>query len=188
MTNIFKSFAKLLFVFTLCLGLVHAQSIHPNKTEKIELLLGINKEVQLDFAAHARNGINISNEAVVNYQYIPNKRELVFIPKKPGVSSVTVRNHVGDIKARYQIRVIANDNARIVQELKELLGDIEGIKITIKGGSVVIGGKIVLASDMGRINQVLRVKYKNQGILNFVEQSPHTQRYIGKKMQKEIQD
>jgi len=178
---------RLIIIFLLTSHFVHAQNIDPNKVKKIDLFLGINKEVQLDFAADPRNGITVANETVVGYQYIQNKKEIVLIPKKAGNSSITVRNLVGDIRARYQVNVTANDQSKIVQELKELLGDIEGLEIGIMGGSVYIGGKIVVPSSIGRITLVLREKFSDSKILNFVELSPQSQLLVAKKMQDEIQ-
>ena len=65
---------------------VFAQNIDPSKIKNINLFLGINKELQLDFAADPRQGITIANETVVGYQYIQNKKEIVLIPKKAGTS------------------------------------------------------------------------------------------------------
>jgi len=178
---------RLLIIIFLSFNSVFAQNIDESKTKNINLFLGINKEIQLDFAADPRNGISIANEAVVGFQYIQNKKEIVLIPKKAGNSNITVRNLVGDIRARYKIKVTANDQSIIVQKLKELLGDIEGLEIGIIGGSVFVGGQIVVPSAIGRITLVLREKFRDSKILNFVELSPQSQLLVAKKMQDEIQ-
>ena len=61
----------------------------------------------------------------------------------------------GDIKARYLIKVNATDQSKVVKQIKELLGDIEGLEIGIKGDLVYVGGQIVVPSDIGRVVVIL---------------------------------
>ncbi|MCZ7391622.1 hypothetical protein, partial [Klebsiella pneumoniae] len=69
--------------------------------------------------------------------------------------------------------------------LKELLGDIEGLEIGLKGDTVFVGGQIVVPSDIGRVVVILD-KYPD--VLRLVELSPQTQIVIAKRMQDEIQN
>ena len=68
-------------------------------------------------------------------------------------------------------------------ELKEYLGDIEGVEIGIKGKNVYVGGKIVVPADMGMVNIVLK-GYPD--VLNFVELSHQTQLKVAEKMEVEL--
>lgn len=157
-----------------------------NKTEvapkELEIILGIFKIVKLDFVPSTK--IQVENESILNYQLIPSKREITFKGVKPGKTSVIIRNTVGDIKARYQITVTQNNNSKVVQKLKDFLGDIEGLEIGIKGDTVYAGGKIFNPSDIGRIVIILD---KFPDVIRLVELSPLTQNIIAKKMQEEIQ-
>jgi pilus assembly protein CpaC len=152
--------------------------------QQIDIVLGIDKIVKLDFVAHSK--LQVGNQTLVGYTLIPQKKEITFKGLRPGRTSVTVRNTVGDIKARFLLNITASDLSNLVLELKEFLGDIEGLEIGIKGDSVYLGGQIVVPSDYGMINLVLK-KYGDKGILDMVELSPQTQRMVAQKMQEEIQ-
>jgi pilus assembly protein CpaC len=162
--------------------LVHGQSGKEITPQEVEVVLGIDKIVRLDFAPDSK--VQIGNSALLDFQLIPQKREITFKGKKTGKTSVTIRNSVGDIKASYLVSITASDQSRKVQELKEFLGDIEGIEIGIKGKTVFVGGKIVVPSDIGIVRVVLD-KYSD--VMNLVELSPQTQSLIARKMQDEIQ-
>lgn len=159
-----------------------AQDIPEDKEKIIEVVLGIDKIEKLDFAPDTK--IQVGNDSILTYQLIPQKRQITFKGMKPGKTSVIIRNTVGDIKARYLINITANDQSKVVQELKEFLGDVEGLEIGIKGNTVYVGGYIVVPGDIGKVVVVLE-KYPD--VIRLVELSPQTQRVIAKKMQEEIQ-
>jgi len=172
----------LLITFLLSFSL-WAQSGSGGPPEKnIEVVLGIDSIEKLDFAPSTK--VQIGNESILTYQLIPSKRELTFKGLKPGKTSVTVRNTVGDIKARYLVTVTASDQSKVVRELKDFLGDVEGLDIGVKGDYVYVGGKIVVPADIGKVVVILD-KYPD--VIRLVELSPQTQRIIAKKMQDEIQ-
>lgn len=148
----------------------------------IDVVLGIDHIEKLDFAPSTK--VQVGNDSILNYQLIPQKREITFKGRKPGKTSVTIRNTVGDIKAKYLLNITANDQSTVVQKLKEFLGDVEGLEIGVKGDLVYVGGNIVVPNDIGRVVTILE-KYPD--VLSLVELSPQTQRVIAKKMQEEIQ-
>ncbi len=154
---------------------------NPSETQ-IEVVVGIDKVIRLDFNPSAK--VQIGNESVLTYELIPVKKEITFKGVKPGRTSVILRNNIGDIKARYFVTITANDLSKIVQELREYLGGIEGIKIGIKGNKVFVGGQIIVPEDIGKVVIILD-KYPD--VLRLVELSPMTQQVIARKMQSEIQ-
>ena len=97
---------------------------------------------------------------------------------------MNVRDSAGDIRARFLVKVTASDQSKVVVQLKDLLSDVEGLEIGIKGDSVYVGGQIVVPSDIGRVVVILD-KYPD--VLRLVELSPRTQLIIARKMQEEIQ-
>jgi len=153
------------------------------KEKELEVVLGIDYIEKLTFAPNPK-GIFIGNEAILTYSVAPQKRELILKGLKVGKSSVVVRDNSGDIKAKYTINVSSNNLSKVVQELKEFLGDVEGLEIGIKGNYVYVGGQIVVPTDIGRIAVVLE---KFPEVVRLVELSTQTQRVIAKKMQEEIQ-
>ena len=76
---------------------VFAQPAAGPPEKNIEVVLGIDSIEKLDFAPSTK--VQVGNESILTYQLIPSKRELTFKGLKPGKTSVTVRNTVGDIKA-----------------------------------------------------------------------------------------
>lgn len=159
-----------------------AQEDQKPKKIEIEVVLGLDKVKKLDFVPSPK--IQVGNEAILSYILIPQKREIVFRGLRPGITSVTVRNTLGDSKIEYKVRVTASDNSKVVRELRELIGDVEGLKIGIKGNVVYVGGQLVVPNDIGRIVVVLE-KYPD--VMRLMELSPQTQRIIARKMQEEIQ-
>ena len=159
-----------------------AQEEVPEK--KIEVVLGIDKLQKLDFTPSTK--VQVGNENLLTHTLIPSKREIVLKGLKPGNTSMTIRNTVGDVKARYLVTITATDQSKLVNELKEFLGDVEGLEVGIKGDSVYIGGQIVVPADIGKVVVVL-AKEKFADVLRLVELSPQTQRVIARKMQEEIQ-
>jgi len=178
-----KLVQKIFFFFCVFISLneISAQDIPEDKKKEIEIILGIDKVERLDFNPSTK--IQIGNESILNYQIVPQKKELIFKGLKPGQTSVIVRDAVGDIKSRYLVTITENDNSKTVQELKEFLGDIEGIEIGIKGNQVYVGGEIVVPDQIGKINTVLRNYEK---VVPLVELAPQSQVVVAQKMQDEI--
>jgi pilus assembly protein CpaC len=84
------------------------------------------------------------------------------------------------------VNVISNDLSKTVMKLREFFTSIEGVKVGIKGGSVVVEGEIVVPADIGRIKVILsREEFKD--VIALIELSPQTQRIVARKMQDEIQ-
>lgn len=158
----------------------HGQEGVPEKN--IDVVLGIDKIQKLDFAPSTK--IQVGNESILSYQLIPQKREIILKGVKAGKTSMIIRNTVGDIKARYLVRITADSQSKTIAEIKEFLGDIEGLEINIKGGKVVVEGQLVVPSDIGRISIILD-RYPD--VIRLIELSPQSQRVIASKMQEEIQ-
>jgi pilus assembly protein CpaC len=176
----------LLFLFIL-LGSVNvfSQEESTEKTEKlieVEVPMSIEKIIKLDFVPNTL--IKVANETLVNYQVSQTKKEVMLVGQKPGETTMTLRDLTGDVKARYLIKITSSDQTKVVGQLKDLLKDVEGLEIGIRGDKVFVGGLIVVPSDIGRVVVVLD-SYPD--VLRLVELSPHTQVIIAKKMQDEMQ-
>lgn len=177
--------ARLLILLSLLMTPVFAQDEKVPEKD-VDVVLGIDKIEKYDFAVD-RN-VLVGNSSILEYVLVPAKREIILKGVKPGKTTVSLRNSVGDLKQVYVVNVTANDLSTVVQELRspKMLGDVEGLEIGIAGDNVFVGGKIVVPGDIGRVVIVLdKEKYKD--VLRLVELSPHTQRVIARKMQEEIQ-
>ena len=179
-----KIYSLIFFLALSFLSNVWAQEeVDPNESLKeVEIVVGLEKIITLDFVPNSI--IKIANENLVSYQLAPQKKQVLLTGVKAGDTTLTIRDLAGDIKARYLLKVTASDQSKVVVQLKELLGDVEGLQIGIKGDSVYVGGQIVVPSDIGRVVVILE-KYPD--VLRLVELSPQTQLVIAKKMQEEMQ-
>jgi pilus assembly protein CpaC len=143
--------------------------------------MGIDVVEKIDFDYSTK--VAIGNEQLLKLVLIPQKREIVFKGLKPGRTTVTIRDNLGDIRLRYTAVITATGKSNVVSELRELIGDVEGLDIGIKGGKVFVGGEIVVPDDIGRVSQVL-VNYPE--VLKLFELSPQTQRVIARRMTDEL--
>lgn len=173
---------KSLFIFGLFLSLsCFAQETAPVEETPLEVAIGIDELVTFDYKFNTK--ILIGDESKLKLILSPAKQEITFRGVKPGKTSVTIRDSAGDIRDKYIVTVTSDGKSNIVRELRDLLGDIEGIEVGIKGGKVVLEGAIVVPGDIGRIATVLAAYPE---VMPLVEMSNQTQRIIARKMQEEI--
>lgn len=180
--------ARYLIIFTIALSMnLFAQEDSDKVPEKdIDVVLGIDKIEKYDFAVDRK--VEIGNASFLDYTLVPSKREIILKGLKPGKTTVSLRNTVGDLKIVYVVNITANDLSNIVKELRDpkMLGEVEGLEVGIAGDNVYVGGKIIVPGDIGRVVVILE-KDKYKDVMRLVELSPHTQRVIARKMQEEIQ-
>lgn len=163
-----------------------AQTPAPPKgqEEEVEVVIGISKILQMDFIP---GNIQVSSDQILRYTLVPAKRELVLIGLKPGKTDIIVRDQAtGDIKKRYLVNVTETGKSKLLQELREFVGDVEGLEIGLINDQVYVGGQIVVPGDIGRVVTILETD-KFREVLMLVELSPQTQLIISRKMQEEIQ-
>lgn len=180
----YRNLITFLILFATLLNPVLAQDAADDNQKQIEVVVGLDKIEKLDFAPDAQRGVQIGNESLVQVTLIPVKKEVTFRGLKAGKTSVILRDSLGDVKANYLINVTMNDQSKVIKELRELLGDVEGLEIGLKGESVYVGGFIVVPSDIGKVTVVLE-KYPD--VMRLMELSPLTKKQIAQKMQDEIQ-
>lgn len=149
------------FVLVLILSLISslawgqgaASSGAASQDKDIEVAVGIDEIQKIDFDYSPK--VLIGNESLLKLTLIPQKKEIIFKGIKPGRTNVTIRDNVGDVRLIYNVMVTASGKSNIVSELRELIGDVEGLDITIKGGKVLVSGEIVVPDDIGRVSKVL---------------------------------
>jgi pilus assembly protein CpaC len=157
-------------------------SQEPPKTQDIEVELGIDKNIKLDFTPDTKP--QVGDETILTFQLIPQRREITLKGLKAGTTSLIIRDTAGEPKAEYRVKITASDQSKIVQKLKELIGDVEGLEIGVKADEVYVGGQIIVPGDIGRVVVVLE-KFPN--VMRLIELAPQAQLIIAKKMQEEIQ-
>lgn len=144
--------------------------------ENVEVILGIDKILNINFNPLTR--ADVADQSVVGITFIPQKNEITLKGKKPGRSSILIRDRQGNLRIKYLVNVTATEKSKVLRELQELLGDVEGLKIGLKGNKVFVGGKILVPGDIGKVVVILQ-DYKD--VLNLVEVSPQTYQIIAQK-------
>ncbi len=153
----------------------------PVVEKELEVAMGIDAIEKVDFDFNPK--MTIGNEALLRLLLVPQKREIIVKGLKPGKTTILIRDNLGDVRLKYTIAVTASGKSNVVAELRELIGDVEGLDIGIKGGKVFVGGEIVVPDDIGRVSKVL-ASYPE--VLTIIELSPQTQRIIARKMSDEL--
>ena len=154
------------------------------QTEQIDVAVGLDKVLELSFDFSAQ--MNLGDPSLLRVEPDLRRKRITLIGLKPGNTSLTIRDSVGDEKFRYIINVTSDDLSKTVGELRDLIGDVEGIEIGIKGGKVFVGGEIVVPNDIKRVAAVLET-FSGANILRLIDMSPQTQVLIAKEMQEELQ-
>ncbi len=183
-----KRYLLIFFIFCLFAPYIGAQdnatpaSNTSTVAEKeLEVAMGIDAIEKVDFDYNTK--VTIGNEALLKLILVPQKREIIFKGLKPGRTTVLIRDNLGDVKLRYTVVITATGKSNVVSELRDLIGDVEGLEIGIRGGKVFVGGEIVVPDDIGRVSKVL-ASYPE--VLTIIELSPQTQRIIARKMSDEL--
>lgn len=153
----------------------------PVVEKELEVAMGIDAIEKVDFDYSTK--MVIGAEQLLKLILVPQKREIIFRGLKPGRTTVTIRDNLGDVRLRYTVVITATGKSNVVAELRDLIGDVEGLDIGIRGGKVYVGGEIVVPDDIGRVSKVL-ASYPE--VLSIIELSPQTQRIIAKKMSDEL--
>lgn len=158
-----------------------SQQLIKVKETNLDVAIGIDEIIKLNYKFNPK--VKIGKEDILNLSITPSKQEITFKGIKPGKTSVTLRDAAGDIKEKFIVTVTSDGKSNTVRELRELIGDIEGLKIGIKGDKVIVDGKIVVPDDLVRINSIMQ-KYPDAILL--IEYAKQTQLIVAREMQDAI--
>jgi pilus assembly protein CpaC len=91
----------------------------------------------------------------------------------------------GSLLKVYRVTVTGPDISTTLQELKALIGNVEGVELRIVGNQIIVDGNVLVPRDMRRVLSVL-AKYQGKPVINLVEMSPLTMKLLAEKMEEEI--
>jgi pilus assembly protein CpaC len=138
-------------------------------------VLGIVQKGELD-AATGGERISVGDKLGTTQIIVSEK-----IQKNDGSSSE------GRVLKVYSLTVSDEDLITIAQELKALIGPVEGLEVRIVGSTVVVDGKILIPKEMRRVLSVVgRYQAAAKPVVNLAEISPLAQSLLAKKMEEEI--
>lgn len=169
-----------LSIFIMSLSLFAQERVKVRETN-LNVAIGIDETIKLDYKY--RTKVKLAREDLVQLILAPSKQEITFRGVKAGRVSVTIYDAAGEQRDKFIVNVTSDGNSNTVRELRELLGDIEGLKISIKGGKVIVDGEIVVPNDIGRVTTVMS-KYPD--VLLLIEYSRQTQLIVAREMQDAI--
>lgn len=152
--------------------------------KNISLTVGLSEEIDVpNMPASLGDDLNY-NRNVVKISVAPTLKKIRFEPIAAGTTNFVLRDDKGRKIADYVIVVRKTNLGRVANEIKSLLGDIEGIQIKIVNNKVVIDGEILLPRDMNRIYSV--VAQFSDVASSIVTMSPLAQKKIAEMIEKDI--
>ncbi|MBS1983987.1 MAG: hypothetical protein JST16_07420 [Bdellovibrionales bacterium] len=102
-------------------------------------------------------------------------------------SSTEGRPERGKLLKVYRVTVTNEDLITLMQELKALIGDVEGLEIRIVGSQVIVDGAVLVPKEMRRVLAVTgKFMAEKKPVINLAEISPVTMKLLGEKMEEEI--
>jgi Flp pilus assembly secretin CpaC len=97
--------------------------------------------------------ITIGDPNIVNFKADRKKNRITLFPKNPGTTSVIIFDQKGAQKEVLNLAVYSTDPERLLQDVKQLLVDVEGITIKRVGQKIIIDGSVLLGSELARIQK-----------------------------------
>lgn len=156
--------------------------------QKVDLMLGIYRDLELsDLPDETQFKIadrKFASRVDISWD---NKRKILrLVPKSSGSALITFLDRKTD-RVLKQLRVFINKNDldRVAKEIKNLLGNIEGIQIRVMSDRVVVDGQIILVSDFNRIVSVLG-QYGPGKAVSLVQLSPLAMTKIASLIERDI--
>jgi pilus assembly protein CpaC len=119
----------------------------------------------------------IGSAEVCDYRILDSRREVVLTGRSVGETTLTLWDQAGELRNEYFLRVrpSSGDANQVTDELKQLLGGIEGIRFQTVGRTVWVEGEVLTERDLERVQKVLD-SYPE--VRSLVELSPVTQQML----------
>ncbi len=127
--------------------------------------------------------ITIGNPKVVDFKADREKNRLTLFPKNPGTTLLMVYDQKDNQREVLELTVYSRDPNRLLDQIRQLLVDVEGISIKKLNNKIIIDGEVFLPSDKERIE---KIKSNMANIVDLTRMSPNSDQVIAKKIQEEI--
>jgi pilus assembly protein CpaC len=162
------------------------------KEKSLTVSLGVSKVLEFDFDI---GPIYLTDDKLLRYRRVKENgkdRKLLIVPQTPGFTDMTIHDANFVPRIKYMVRVAREDMGEVINQLQSLLGDIEGLKISALGGTIILDGEILLPKDMIRVMRVVDAmkdrdpKKKEVPIRNLASISKVTMNIIAERIEREI--
>lgn len=158
--------------------------VDPKRERSIPLFVGVDQTEQLiyippnaKFKGTFKKVTKLSIERATD--------TLKFSPFKTGYADLQIFDEKDHKIYEFHLDVQHNDHAKVAQEIKSLLSDIEGIQIKIINNRVVVDGQVLLPREMNRIISVV-AQYGDKVASSLVTLSPIAQKKIAQAIYNDI--
>lgn len=158
--------------------------IDPKREKTLPLFVGIEQNEQLLFLPPNAK-FKGDFKKVTKVQIDRSTNTLRFQPQKAGFASLLIYNEKDQKIYEFRLDVQRTNYAKVAQEVKALLGDIEGITIKIINNKVVVDGQVLTVKDLNRIIAVV-TQYGDKVASNLATLSPILQRKIAQAIANDI--
>ena len=157
----------------LCLAVIcilSGTAIRAQERQSIELVTGQQRVVEVD----SPQRIAIGNESVADVFLTSNRKQVLVTGKGIGTTDLVIWDKDGNKETR-RITVWEKDPKSTADELKQLLGDIDGIQVKVAGPNVIIEGELFKQPDLYRYNQITKT-YPN--VIDLVRVNPKLRQMV----------
>ena len=144
------------------------------------LIVNVPKVKSFNFSI---GNITVGNPEICEFKANRKDKTVTLYPKRPGETLLMVYDGAGKQRAAVQISVYPTDPEKLLNQIRELLINIEGITINRLDQKIVIDGEVYTQEDKERIKKVIG---DSDGIIDLSTLNSNTERIIAKKIEKEI--
>lgn len=149
----------LLLVTLLTIGITQGAA-----AEKIMLSLGQQKTI----AAPNATRVAVGDPRVADVKAIEKAGQVLVTAVTQGVTDIIIWDRDGGERT-IQVQVIRRDPQMVLSEVRDLLGDVEGIRVRTLGSRVIIEGQVLRKQDLTKIATVNQLYPE---VTNFAKLSP----------------
>lgn len=172
---------KRLFVIVLCIiGLAWTPSLYAKDSSSEYLVVNNPRVKKFKFKI---GNVTVGNASVVNFKADRKKNRITLFPRQAGSTTLLVYDKNGKQQAVLSLKVYPSDPNKLLEEVRQLLVDVEGVTIKRVESKIIIDGELLLPDDKKRIR---KVSANSRQIIDYTKMSPSTSRIVAKKIQKEI--
>jgi pilus assembly protein CpaC len=135
----------------LCTGVVAAEAVQ-NFIVYVDESIPLNLDYQ--FSEYALGNPEVADVVVRKVGH--NRSELIINGKEEGKTNLIFWDGSGGKRAEYEIEVKKRDMNQLLAEVKEILGEAEGLQIGILGKKIVIRGEALAPGVMAKANKLAK--------------------------------
>jgi pilus assembly protein CpaC len=160
------------------------KAVDPKREKSLPLFVGVEQIEQL---VYLPPGAKFKGDfkKVTKVSVERSTDTLKFNPIRPGYATLQIFDEKDRKIYEFRLDVQRNNNAKVAQEIRSLLSDVEGITIKIINNRVVIDGQVLLPREMNRIISVV-AQYGDKVASSLVTLSPIAQKKIAQAIYNDI--